>query len=492
MESAKEITSFLGAGYSAFWIVTSEGRRARRALSSMIKKYKRKDGATYKVTEWDIASKMDPVKALEALHAADPGHVLFMKNFHFLVNQKNKNYKVLQMLENLIEEFRASRKCVIAFSQSNEIPVEIEKDFLPLDFPLPDKEETKAVIDHIIASAQKKNKDIATPSDQEVNDIIEASRSLTEIEMENIYARSLSKNGFIDPVMIGKHKNFMIERSGVLEVFESPFTFEDIRGYEKIKEFTILTVDHARAKGILIIGPPGCGKTYFMKCLAGEVNKGKKKRRQVVLLDFGKVFSKWQGESDRKIREAIKVINAIGSCIVIVDEFEKQFAGAGGSGELDSGTTRRVTGKWLEFMSERPEGIYIIGTCNSFRGIPPEYLRPGRWDASPFYVPLPDKSTKEDILTYHCRKKKVEMLPDDEPTMEKYTGADIEAMVNNASMMEIPLVKAQNFVIPQAITMEAEISALEQWAEGRCIPAAEIQLNGLVDDSEKAERDFDL
>jgi len=225
-----------------------------------------------------------------------------------------------------------------------------------------------------------------------------------------------------------------------------------------------------------LIGPPGCGKTYFMDCLAGETGL------PTIVFDQGRVMSKFQGESDRNLREVIKIIRAFGRCIVQVDEFEKQFAGAGGGGDLDSGVTKRVTSLWLRFMSEAEnrKGVYIIGTCNSFHGIPSAYLRPGRWDTSPVFIDIPTEQEKKEIAKYHIEKNNLELPEDDSLDMHDYTGADIAAACKLAATMNVPLKKASEFIIPQTKTMEHEINELREWSKGNTVPATDLHFNGFV------------
>lgn len=187
-----------------------------------------------------------------------------------------------------------------------------------------------------------------------------------------------------------------------------------------------------------------CGKTLFAECTVGEFKK------IALILNFGLLFSKWQGEGDRNVEEAIKIIEAIGNCVVVMDEFEKQFAGAGGSAETDSGVTKRLTGRWLRFMSdEKPDGVYFMGTCNSFKGIPDEYFRVKRWDSSPFFIDIPTDEEKMDILNFHASRLGVEFIQDDIPDMKDWTGAEIEGCCEMARNMEITLKDASAFIVPQ-------------------------------------------
>jgi len=147
-------------------------------------------------------------------------------------------------------------------------------------------------------------------------------------------------------------------------------------------------------------------------------------------------------------------------------EFEKQFAGAASTGETDSGTARRMTGRWLQFMSEKPDGVYMMGTCNSFKGIPDEYLRVGRWDSSPFYIGLPNAEEQLDILSFYGKKLDVEIPKNVKglPKMENWTGAEIEACCEMGVKLEVPLTDAARFIIPQNLRGFDEADELKEFA----------------------------
>ena len=153
-------------------------------------------------------------------------------------------------------------------------------------------------------------------------------------------------------------------------------------------------------------------------------------------------------------------------------EFEKQFAGAGSTGETDSGVARRMTGRWLEFMQNRPDGVYLMGTCNSFQGIPDEYFRPGRWDSSPLYIGIPNPTEKDAILAHYTKKfglngdstKNIQHIED----WKHWTGAEIEACCSMAKNMECSLAEASGYIVPQNLRGFAEAEKIKQFS----IPAS--------------------
>lgn len=454
MKNTNNITDYLRAGFSGFWIVTSEINRAREDIGLLIQKYKKTDGTAWKVVSWNCVNEPNPQKTLMSL-GQSTDTVLIMDNAHWVFDKP----QLIQTYMNLSDSYKSTGCAVICLSHKNAIPAELTKDFIMLDFDLPDEDSIKQSISYIAKSAKIELDSKELPS------LITAGKGLTKQELENSLALSTIEANGLSPSVLNDQKQQIIEKTGMLEIIKPTVTFNNVLGYDNIKKFVLSTIEKPEAKGILILGAPGCGKTLFMNALVGTTKK------IGINLNFGKMFSKYQGDTDQNIESAIKTITAVGECIVLVDEFEKQFAGAGGSGDLDSGVTRRATGRWLRFMQERPKGVYIMGTCNSFKGIPPEYLRAGRWDTAPFFIDLPNSEEKAAILDYYATKFGLKRAAGDTSSMDMWTGAEIEACCSIANMMSISIIEASKFVIAQAKTMGGEISELREWAEGRTIPA---------------------
>jgi SpoVK/Ycf46/Vps4 family AAA+-type ATPase len=122
----------------------------------------------------------------------------------------------------------------------------------------------------------------------------------------------------------------------------------------------------------------------------------------------------------------------------------------------------------LDFLQNRPRGVYIVGTANSFDGIPNEYLRPGRWDTSPFFIDYPTRHVAKAILKHYCKKENVKY---EDIELNNFSGAEIESLVNIASMRGLTLKKALPLILPQAKTCYESIERLRAWAKDRTIPA---------------------
>ena len=457
----EKLISYLRAGFPAFWLKTDEPNRVRENIYNAIRAFKRKDGDTYEIQEWTCMNDPNPAKAIEQLNQAEEFTVLFAYNFHWFLNKP----QIIQSIQDNLTAWSNSGKAFICVSPIETIPIEVQKDFLLMNLPLPGEDE----ITNAIALTAPSPKLI--PTGKELSKLVSSCKGLTKNELDQVLALSFVESngkGFLRKV-INDYRATSIKKTSFLNVLSSDITFSDIMGYDNIKAFILETIDNPKAKGIMTIGPPGCGKTALMKAIVGEADKFG------LSINMGKLFSKYQGETDKNIETVISLITAIGDCLILIDEFEKQFAGAGSDGSLDSGTTKRATSRWLEFLQDRPAGVYIVGTANSFSGIPGEYLRPGRWDSSPFFIDLPTHKVKKAILKYYAKKVGLK-IPKNIPAelMKDFSGAEVEALVHIADMRNISLEASAKSVIPQAKTMAENVNALREWAKGRTIPAEDI------------------
>lgn len=453
------LINHLRAGFPAFWITTFEPNRVRQNIYREIKDFKRKDGVEYKVTEWSCTKGTNPLPQLQELIAADDCTLLFLYNFHWFADKP----QVVQFIQDALPTLAHAGKAVIAVGHKEKIPPEMSKDFVVMNMPLPDESEVIKAMEFAAPEGY------TIPTGKKAKPVLNSCKSLTRTELDQVLSLSIVEKGEFDVQIINDYRSMAIKKTGFVEVIPPNYTFKDIVGYDRYKKHVIESIDKPQAKGNMLIGPGGCGKTVLQMALVGELNLFGLK------IDMGSLFSKYQGETDQNIRTVQEIIRSAAPVYALFDEFEKQFAGAGGSGDLDSGTTKRATGGWLDFFQNRPPGVYISGTANSFDGIPSPYLRPGRWDTTPFFVDLPSKKVVSKILEHYCNKVNPELLDSKVPDTKDFTGAEVEALVNLADMREMTLVEARDFIIPQIITKGEEITDLRQWAKGRCLSAEDFK-----------------
>jgi SpoVK/Ycf46/Vps4 family AAA+-type ATPase len=457
---SEKLINHLRAGFSLFWLKTHEPHRVRTKIYEEITSFQRKDGLQYEVKEWVCSKGDNPAEQIKTVTDSqeDKCTVLFLYNFHWFIEKP----MIIQAIQDALPVLSSKGCAIVIVSPKVAIPLELDKDCVLMEMDLPNEEEIQNTISYIAPEESM------VPEGKELQQVVSACKSLTDTELRQVLALSLveTEGERFSVEVINDYRAQAIQKSGFLEVLPGDITFDDVIGYDAFKRFVLETSDKPEAKGVMTIGAPGCGKTSIMKAIVGETKKFG------LAVNMGKLFSKFQGETDANINMTIDIICALGNVFVLIDEFEKQFAGAKSDGTLDSGTTRRATGRWLDFLQNRPQGVYVCGTANSFVGIPPEYLRPGRWDTSPFHIDLPKQETRHAILKHYMKKKG---LKDKKlPVCKDFTGAEIEALCHIASMRGLSLIEASKCIIPQIKTMGDDIEAMRSWAKDRCISAEEV------------------
>lgn len=184
-------------------------------------------------------------------------------------------------------------------------------------------------------------------------------------------------------------------------------------------------------KGILLYGPPGCGKTLMARAVATE------SETNFITIKGPEVFSKWVGESEKAIREVFRKARMAAPAVVFFDEMDS-LVPRRGAGMSDSGVSERVISQLLTEMDGivTLEDIVVIAATNRPDMVDPAVLRPGRFDRL-IYVPEPDEKSRLQILKIYT--KSMPLAKDVElnalvPVLKDHSGADIEALCREAGM----------------------------------------------------------
>ena len=220
--------------------------------------------------------------------------------------------------------------------------------------------------------------------------------------------------------------------------------WEDIGGLEDVKRQLIEAVEWPLKypdkfermgirppKGILLYGPPGCGKTLLAKAIATEAEAN------FISVKGPEIFNKWVGESEKAIREIFRKARQAAPCIIFFDEIEsivtrKELI------EDSSGVANRVTSQLLAEMDgiEELTDVIVLGATNRPDLLDPAILRPGRFDKV-IYVPPPDEKSRYQILKIYTKKMPLALdvsLRDLAARTEWYSGADLAALCREAAM----------------------------------------------------------
>ena len=230
-------------------------------------------------------------------------------------------------------------------------------------------------------------------------------------------------------------------------------------------------------KGILMLGVQGCGKSLCAKAVSNLW------QLPLLRFDMGRMFGSLVGSSEENVRRAIAVAESVAPAILWVDEIDKAFAGSQGSGATDGGTTARVFGTFLTWLSEKSAPVFVVATANDISQLPPELLRKGRLDEI-FFVDLPNGKARADILGIHARKRNVTLSEVDVTTLaersEGFSGAELEQAVVAALYTAHSLKQPMNAALiarelaatqPLSVVMGEQVASLRAWARDRTVPA---------------------
>jgi SpoVK/Ycf46/Vps4 family AAA+-type ATPase len=194
---------------------------------------------------------------------------------------------------------------------------------------------------------------------------------------------------------------------------------------------------------------------------------------------MGRMFGSLVGSSEENVRRAIAVAESIAPAVLWVDEIDKAFTGSQSSGITDGGTTARVFGTFLTWLSEKSAPVFVVATANDVSQLPPELLRKGRLDEI-FYVDLPLEEERAEIFRIHLAKRNRNPEEFDIPALvgasPEFSGAEIEEAIISAlydafytkqELATSHVFTSLSQTAPLARTMAEKVTEQRNWAIGR-------------------------
>ena len=291
--------------------------------------------------------------------------------------------------------------------------------------------------------------------------------ALARIPYEQLTKLEVGKEDFIDALR-------EVEPSATREVFvEVPDVhWEDVGGLDQVKQRLIEAVEwplqHAELfaeagirppKGILLTGPPGCGKTMLAKAIANE------SQVNFISVKGPALLSKYIGESERGVRDMFRKAKQAAPCIIFFDEVDA-LVPARGAGGGDSHVADRVLSQFLTELDgvEELKGVLMLGATNRQDMLDPAILRPGRFDQI-VEIPLPDEQGRRQIFEVHLRHKPLAPGIDIgklAAATEEFSGAEIQGVCVAAALSAVRRAVAAKIAKPEAaVVVLIEASDLE-------------------------------
>ena len=492
----QEIEVLIRARYPILYVVSSEELRVQHLVMEIAQKRQKK------AFEWSFSTGIvpagtsiqsqrnrnpatkDPLAALDqVIEQVEPAIFVF-KDFHPFLTRNN--FAVTRKLKEIALHLKNSFKTILLVSPVLEIPPELEKEITVLNFPLPTKEDLSALLEHIVAEVQQFKQVKIDLDDAGRDRLLQAALGLTLGEAENVFAKIIVKDERLsggDVAEVFAEKQQIIRKNGLLEYYATQETFANVGGLSVLKEWlskrAVAFTAEARdfglppPKGILMLGVQGCGKSLCAKAVSSLW------QLPLLRFDMGRMFGSLVGSSEENVRRAIAVAESVAPAILWVDEIDKAFAGSQGSGSTDGGTTARVFGTFLTWLSEKTAPVFVVATANDISQLPPELLRKGRLDEI-FFVDLPAPEERAAIFRIHLLKRgrdpaKFDLVALAEASRD-FSGAEIEEAIISAlfdafyakeHLATALVLVALAQTVPLAKTMDEQINRLRSWTEGR-------------------------
>jgi len=437
----------------------------------------------------------DPAQALRFASASVLPGIFVLLDFHpYLANPLH-----VRQIKQIALDYERLPRTIVMLGHAVDIPPELEKLTASFTLAMPNSETIERVVREEVLAWQAGHPGKEVKSDKASFDaLLKQLAGLSESDIRRILRELLGANGLLnqeDIAALSKRKHALLGQDSVLSFETNTERFAEVAGLRNLKTWlarrkgvflasdpTLESLD--TPKGLMLLGVQGCGKSMAAKAVAGSWNV------PLLRLDFGALYNKFLGETERNLREALKVADAMAPCVLWMDEIEKGVASHGNSS--DGGESRRVLGTILTWMAERKSRVFVVATSNDIEALPPELVRKGRLDEI-FFVDLPNLQDRQEIFKIHLRRRKQFPEEFDLPLLAEksagFSGAEIEQAVI-AALYEArsesvkpedstPKLQMQHLLSeiartkPLSIVMAEKIAYLRAWAADRTVRADE-------------------
>ncbi|NCF72793.1 MAG: AAA family ATPase [Gammaproteobacteria bacterium] len=423
----------------------------------------------------------EPTDVLKHIRAVSKPGLYVLLDFHpFLEDPVH-----VRLLKDICIRFRRIERQIVLISHKVTIPDELEVFCARFSMALPNDEERVRIVQKVVDEYSNDHPGSQAAVDPKAHDmLIQNLAGLSYADTARLARNAIYLDGAItksDLPQVMQAKYELLNRSGAVQFEYDTATFGDVGGLSRLKQWlsqrrSAFRGDESAAhldppKGILLLGIQGCGKSLAAKATAAIFGV------PLLRLDFGAIYDKYHGETERKLRESLKTADVMSPCVLWIDEIEKGLAGRGG----ETGTSQRVLGTFLTWMAEKKSHVFVVATANDISTLPPELVRKGRFDEI-FFVDLPTPEIRASILAIHLSNRDQSLGRFDigglANAMEGFSGAEIEQAVvaalyaAHASKRPLDTAHIQAEIEqtkPLSVVLSERISALREWAAGRTV-----------------------
>ena len=481
MKFNDELTLLLKARYPIIFVNTIEEDRVEYTIRKHIK-----NSLNRTIYSWDFVdgyinnpnnegfAKRNPLQALELVErlTSETPAIFLLKDF----NRFLSDISVSRKLRNVTRILKLQPKTIIIIGSDYTVPKELQDLITFIQFQLPNEYEISQELSKLIDSLNIKL------NSQLFEIITQTCQGLSLERIRRVLSKIIVTHRTIDKNSIGillSEKKQIISQTEILEYWSANEKITSIGGVENLKKwlkkrktsFSIQASNYGlpTPRGLLLVGIQGTGKSLTAKAIATEW------QLPLLKLDVGKLFGGIVGESESRLRQMIEVSETLAPCILWIDEIDKAFSNNETKG--DGGTSSRILGTFISWLSEKTKPVFVVATANNVDFLPLEIIRKGRFDEI-FFLDLPKKQEREQIFKIHIKTFRPNNWKSFEyeklaQLSESFSGAEIKQSIIEAMYHAFyekrefttnDICLALNELIPLAQLENSQTINLQNWA----------------------------
>ena len=425
----------------------------------------------------DNEDSKDPANVLNIIKADSQPGIYVLCDFHPYFKDEPLN---IRLLREITMRHSMLGHTVVLLSHALSLPNELKRYSARFELSMPDEGQLM----NLVREEWSKSKGgRPVRSDKATfNKLVHNLKSVHFQDARQLIRAIIYDDGAIDETdlpELNKAKFALMDMEGVLSFEYDTAKFTEVGDLSNLKQslearqntFMEENANLDLPKGIMLLGIQGSGKSLAAKAVAGMWSL------PLLRLDFGSLYNKYFGETERNLREALKLADLMSPCVLWLDEIEKGISVS----QNNSGISQRILGTLLTWMSERKSRAFIVATSNDITVLPPELARKGRLDEI-FFVDLPEQNVRKDIFEIHLQKRNEGPAQFDLEELailsEGFSGAEIEQTIVSAlytaagideKLSNTQLTTAIKSTNPLSEVMHENITSLRHWAKERCV-----------------------
>src|SRR6188508_2970521 len=318
-----------------------------------------------------------PEQLLKHIRATTMAGIYVLLDFHPYLD----NPMFVRTIKDIAQDYKKCARTLVLISHEVKLPQELEHLAARFSLKMPNKNERHAIVMQMAREWAQGTGGMPRVDVEVVEKMVDNLAGLPMHDVERLTRQAIFNDGALTeddlrPMLAAKYQ--LLNKGGTLSFEIDTARFAEVGGMKNLRRWILQrkaafdgsAPELDSPKGVLLLGVQGCGKSLAAKATAGILGV------PLLRLDFGVLYNKYYGETERNLRKAFETAEVMSPCVLWMDEIEKGMT----VGDDDDGLSRRVLGTLLVWMSERRKSVFLVATANDISRLPPELILKGRFD----------------------------------------------------------------------------------------------------------------